>query len=142
MDTPLQNFELTVPGDPSSAAFFAAAAAMIPNSDITINNILANPTRIGFFSVLEKMGAGVELMNMRKEYAEWVGDVHIFSQPLNGIDITKDEYLPELVLSSTSLKKEKNNSKFIKNFTWHGSENWVSISEKFVSGEISDDLPF
>ena len=58
LDTPLKNFELIVPGDPSSAAFFAAAAAIIPNSDITINNILANPTRIGFFSVLEKMCAG------------------------------------------------------------------------------------
>ena len=51
LDTPLKKFELTVPGDPSSAAFFGAAAAMLPNSDITIKNILANPTRIGFFSV-------------------------------------------------------------------------------------------
>ena len=85
---PLRCFELTVPGDPSSAAFFAAAAAMVDNSDITIRNILANPTRIGFFTVLEKMGAGVEWQNMRQECGEWVGDVHIYSQPLNGIDIT------------------------------------------------------
>ena len=96
LDTPLHKFELTVPGDPSSAAFFGAAAAMIPNSDITIKNVLANPTRIGFFSVLEKMGAGFELMNMHKECGEWVGDVHIFSQPLNGIDITK-EMVPSII---------------------------------------------
>ena len=47
---------MTVPGDPSSAAFFAAAAAIIPNSSITITNVLANPTRVGFFDILEKNG--------------------------------------------------------------------------------------
>jgi hypothetical protein len=77
--------------------------------------------------------------NKSWEFLSWIFE---YDQNDFGIDITKDEYLPELVLSSTSLKKEKNNSKFIKNFTWHGSENWVSLSEKFVSGEISDDLPF
>ena len=80
---PLQKFELTVPGDPSSAAFFGAAAAMIPNSDLTIKNILANPTRIGFFSILEKMGVGIEFNNMRKECGEWVGDIHIYNQFLS-----------------------------------------------------------
>ena len=85
-----------VPGDPSSAAFFGAAAAMIPNSDLTIKNILANPTRIGFFSVLEKMGGGFELKNMHKECGEWVGDIHIYSQPLNGIDITR-EIVPSII---------------------------------------------
>ena len=87
---PLDEFEITIPGDPSSAAFFAAAAAMIPNSDLTITNVLANTTRIGFFSVLENMGADIEWNNMRKEGGEWVGDVHIFSQPLNGLHIMKD----------------------------------------------------
>ena len=42
------------------------------------------------------MGAGLELMNMRKECGEWVGDVHIFSRPLNGIDITK-EMVPSII---------------------------------------------
>ena len=87
---PLDVFEITVPGDPSSAAFFAAAAAMIPNSDLTIKNVLANTTRIGFFTILEKMGAGVEWKNMSKEGGELVGDVNIISQPLNGLDIMED----------------------------------------------------
>ena len=93
---PLQPFEITVPGDPSSAAFFAAAAALIPNSSITIKNVLANPTRIGFFHLLQKMGTGVEWQNMRQECGEWVGDVHIYSQPLNGIDITS-EMVPSII---------------------------------------------
>jgi len=96
LKTPLQTFELTVPGDPSSAAFFGALAAMIPNSDITINNILANPTRIGFFSVLKKMGAGIELKNMHQNCGEWIGDIHIFSQRLNGLDITQ-EIVPSII---------------------------------------------
>ena len=92
----LSPFEITVPGDPSSSAFFAAAAALIPNSSLTINNVLANPTRIGFFQLLQKMGTGVEWQNMRKECGEWVGDVHIYSQPLNGIDITS-EMVPSVI---------------------------------------------
>ena len=87
---PLDEFEITIPGDPSSAAFFAAAAAMIPNSDLTITNVLANTTRIGFFSVLKNMGTDIEWNNMRKEGGEWVGDVHIFCQQLNGLHIMKD----------------------------------------------------
>lgn len=93
---PLQSFDITVPGDPSTAAFFAAAAALIPNSSITIKNVLANPTRIGFFQVLKKMGGGVEWRNMRMECGESVGDVHVYWEPLNGIDITS-ELVPSVI---------------------------------------------
>jgi len=96
LQNPLNTFEMTIPGDPSSAAFFGAAAAMIPNSDITIKNILANKTRIGFFSVLEKMGAGIKLKNMHKECGELVGDIQIISRPINGIDIT-EEIVPSII---------------------------------------------
>ena len=93
---PLQPFEITVPGDPSSAAFFAAAAALIPNSSITIKNVLANPTRIGFFNILQKMGGGVEWQKMQQECGELVGDVHVYWKPLNGIDITA-EMVPSVI---------------------------------------------
>ena len=49
----LRNFEEHLFRVTSSASFFAAAAAMIPNSDLTIKNISANPTRIGFFNILK-----------------------------------------------------------------------------------------
>ena len=93
---PLDKFEITIPGDPSSAAFFASAAAMIPNSDLTINNVLANPTRIGFFRIIENMGADIEWNNIRKEGGELIGDVHIFSQPLNGLHIT-EKLIPSII---------------------------------------------
>jgi len=89
-------FELTVPGDPSSASFFAAAAAMIPNSDVTIKNISANPTRIGFFRVLEKMGGGVVWKNIHKKFGELVGDVQVYYQPLHGISISRNE-IPSVI---------------------------------------------
>jgi len=96
LEKPLQPFNMTVPGDPSSAAFFAAAAAIIPNSSITITNMLANPTRVGFFQILEKMGGGVEWKNIHKECGELVGDVHVYFAPLNGIDITV-EMVPSVI---------------------------------------------
>ena len=96
LTNPLRAFEMTVPGDPSSAAFFAAAAALIPNSSITFKNVLANPTRIGFFNVLEQMGGGVEWKNIRKECGESVGDVLVYWKPLNGIDITA-EMVPSVI---------------------------------------------
>ena len=92
----LKSFELTVPGDPSSASFFAAAAAMIPNSDLTIKNISANPTRTGFFRALEKMGGGVVWKNIHKECGELVGDVQVYYQPLHGISISSVE-VPSLI---------------------------------------------
>ncbi len=96
LEKPLQPFNMTVPGDPSSAAFFAAAAAIIPNSSITITNVLANPTRVGFFDILEKMGGRVEWQNIHKECGELVGDVHVYFAPLNGIDIT-EEMVPSVI---------------------------------------------
>lgn len=84
-------FEMTIPGDPSSASFFAAAAAMIPNSDVTIKNISANPTRIGFFRALEKMGGGVVWKNIHKKCGELIGDVQVYYKPLHGISISRDE---------------------------------------------------
>ena len=96
LNHPLEAFELTIPGDPSSAAFFAVLAAILPNSDITIKNIIANPTRTGIFRILEKMGAGVMWKNNRIEYGELVGDIHIYSKPLNGIDIT-EEIVPSVI---------------------------------------------
>ncbi len=92
----LNKFNMTIPGDPSSAAFFAAAAAMIPNSDLTIKNISANPMRIGFFNILEKMGGGVSWSNIHTECGELIGDVHIYYEPLHGVTITKNE-IPSLI---------------------------------------------
>jgi 3-phosphoshikimate 1-carboxyvinyltransferase len=48
-----------VPGDPSSAAFLLVAAALIPDSEVTVRNVLLNPTRVGFLEVMRRMGADI-----------------------------------------------------------------------------------
>ncbi|MEM8785672.1 MAG: 3-phosphoshikimate 1-carboxyvinyltransferase [Pseudomonadota bacterium] len=76
---------VTIPGDPSSAAFLAAAAALIDGSDILIENVLINPTRTGFFETLSEMGAPVTFENERVSAGEPVADVRVRSASLRAV---------------------------------------------------------
>lgn len=58
----LYGAEVTVPSDLSSAAFFIAAALLIPNSDLVVENVGLNPTRTGFLTALQKMGATYDMI--------------------------------------------------------------------------------
>jgi 3-phosphoshikimate 1-carboxyvinyltransferase len=94
--SPLTPFKLSVPGDPSTAAFFAAAAALVSHSDIQLNCILINPTRIGVFRALGSMGINVKYLEQWEEAGETIGNLNISYQPMKGITITKDE-VPGLI---------------------------------------------
>ena len=96
LKAPLSAFELSVPGDPSTAAFFAAAAALVPNSEIILNRVLRNPTRIGFYGTLQKMGAGMDCLKTWEEAGETIGNLKVIQQSLKGIFITKDD-VPGLI---------------------------------------------
>ena len=63
----LRGQEISVPGDPSSAAFLATAAAITEGSDVSLQGIGINPTRTGYFATLEEMGAALEYGNHRIE---------------------------------------------------------------------------
>ncbi|NVD43999.1 3-phosphoshikimate 1-carboxyvinyltransferase [Qipengyuania atrilutea] len=78
---------LTVPGDPSSAAFFAVAASIVPGSDLVIENVGLNPTRDGIYRVLEQMGANIERLETREVGGEPVADVRVRHASLTGIDV-------------------------------------------------------
>ncbi len=80
-------FEIVVPGDPSSAAFFAVAAAITPGSDVVIEGMSANPTRVGFVTVLKRMGCDIELTPTGEVCGEPVGDLRIRSSDLHGTTI-------------------------------------------------------
>lgn len=54
-------FSWEIPGDPSAAAFFAAAAHLVPRSEVAVRGVCVNPTRTGFFDVLRTMGSGGQL---------------------------------------------------------------------------------
>ena len=83
----LHGRDVAVPGDPSSAAFLAAAAALVPGSDITIEGVLVNPTRIGFYDMLREMGADVAFTGMREEGGEPVADIRVRYAPLTGVQV-------------------------------------------------------
>ncbi len=81
--------DLVVPGDPSSAAFLVAAALIVPGSDLTIEGVLNNPARIGFYQTVQEMGADLTLENPRVEAGEPVVDVRVRYQeaPLRGVEV-------------------------------------------------------
>jgi 3-phosphoshikimate 1-carboxyvinyltransferase len=78
---------IDVPGDPSSAAFFAVAASVVPGSDLVIENVGLNPTRAGLFNVLRQMGASIEEQDVREVGGEPVADLRVRHAPLTGIDV-------------------------------------------------------
>jgi 3-phosphoshikimate 1-carboxyvinyltransferase len=86
-DAELAGREVTVPGDPSSAAFVAAAALLVPGSDVTIEGVLTNPTRIGFYLTLREMGGNVHFLNERKENGEFVADIRVRCSRLKGVTV-------------------------------------------------------
>lgn len=109
----LNPIEIDVPADPSSAAFFVAAAVIVPNSEILLKDVLVNPTRDGFFRKLKDMGANIEYLNLREKAGEEVADIYVrYTPDLKGIKITKvdvpsmiDE-LPLIMLIATQVKGE------------------------------------
>ncbi len=77
-----------VPNDPSSAFFFAVAAA-ITGSEAIIKNVTLNPTRIEAYKVLENMGAKVEFIEKENKY-EPIGDIIVTGDTLKGIKVDKN----------------------------------------------------
>ena len=73
----LQAAELTVPGDLSSAAFWATAAAALPGSDITLDDVGLNPTRTGILTWLERAGAGIDLLQVTEDAGERRGSIRV-----------------------------------------------------------------
>ncbi|MEA3354433.1 MAG: 3-phosphoshikimate 1-carboxyvinyltransferase [Campylobacterota bacterium] len=83
---PLKPLNLTVPTDPSSAFFFAVAAAIVPNSKVTLKNLTLNPTRIEAYKVLKRMGAIVKFIETENIY-EPMGDIVVEHNELNGVTV-------------------------------------------------------
>ena len=83
----LRPCDIVVPGDPSSAAFFAVAASIVPGSDLVIENVGLNPTRNGIFLVLEQMGASIDHLDEREVGGEPVADLRVRHAPLRGIEV-------------------------------------------------------
>lgn len=77
--TPL---DYDVPGDVSSAAFFIAAASILPDSELLLRDVGLNPTRTAFLDVLRDLGASVRTQNAREQHGELVGDIVVSTAQL------------------------------------------------------------
>ena len=97
----LHGTHIEVPGDPSSAAFWLAAAAIVPGSQVSVQGVSLNPTRTGFLRLLRRMGAHVDEAVDSTVAQEPRGSMALRAQPLRGIDVGPAEAadaIDELVL--------------------------------------------
>lgn len=93
---------LAVPADISSAAFFLVGASIAPGSDLTLEHVGVNPTRVGVLNILWAMGADIEVLNPRNAGTEPVADLRVRSAPLRGIRIPGSRCLSPLTNSRPS----------------------------------------
>ncbi len=85
----LEPLDIEVPSDPSSAFFFALAAAISQNASVVIKNVLLNKTRIEAFEVLKRMGADISYI-LKEEKYEKIGDIVVKSSPLEGVEVSEN----------------------------------------------------
>jgi 3-phosphoshikimate 1-carboxyvinyltransferase len=92
----LSAFDLAVPGDPSAAAFFVVGACVTPGSDLVVEDVCLNPTRIAFVEVLRRMGASIDVEVKEERGGEPVGDLHVLASPLRATTMAGAE-IPSLI---------------------------------------------
>jgi len=78
---------MTVPGDLSSAAFHLVAALIVPGADVQVEGVGINPTRIGLLGILNRMGAGLEVVERGEQGGEPVGDLRARHGELAGTSV-------------------------------------------------------
>ncbi len=83
--------DIDIPADISSATFFMVGATIAEGSDITLEHVGINPTRIGVINILRLMGASIEVLNQRDVGGEPVADIRVKSARLKGIQIPEDQ---------------------------------------------------
>jgi 3-phosphoshikimate 1-carboxyvinyltransferase len=108
----LPAFEMSVPGDPSSAAFWVVLAAAHPDAELVVRNVCLNPSRAGFLAVLGRMGAAVEMFDTREVGGEAVADILVRSASLTATDVDAEEVpavvdeVPVLAVAAASAQGE------------------------------------
>ena len=104
----LKPLNITVPTDPSSAFFFALAAAITPNARVLLKNVTLNPTRIEAYKVLKRMGVTVNFIENENIY-EPIGDIEVCYNELNGVNVNENiswliDELPALSIAMSLAK--------------------------------------
>ncbi len=96
----LHGAPVAVPADPSSAAFPIVAALIVPESDVTFDDVMTNPLRTGLFTTLREMGASIEETHARGDTGEPMAQLRVRASKLRGVEVPAarapsmiDEYL-------------------------------------------------
>ena len=84
----LRGVEFSVPGDLSSAAFFLCAAALFPGSQLTVPNLLMNPTRARLLDILMQTGVRISVTQLEEIHGEMVGALQVEGALLKGMTLT------------------------------------------------------
>ncbi|MEM6384097.1 MAG: 3-phosphoshikimate 1-carboxyvinyltransferase [Pseudomonadota bacterium] len=87
---PLAAQEVTIPADPSSAAFPLVAALVVPDSEVTVQDVMLNPTRTGLLTTLQEMGANLTIENRRADGGEELADITARFSKLKGVTVPAD----------------------------------------------------
>ena len=92
----LNSFEIKVPGDISSAAFFITAALTADQGELLIKNVGLNKTRSGFIEVVQAMGGEISLLNQKDQGGEPTADILVKASKLKGCEVS-GEIIPRLI---------------------------------------------
>ena len=109
---PLRPLDLTVPGDPSSAAFVLVAALLAGAGDVRVTGVGVNPTRTGLLDILAAMGGEVVCEHERLEGGEPVADLRVQRAELRGTTVGGDlivraiDEFPALMVAATQAAGE------------------------------------
>ena len=83
----LEPAAVTVPADPSSAAFPLVAALIVPGSELILEAVMTNPLRTGLLTTLREMGASIEAIEARADGGEEIADLRVRAGGLKGVDV-------------------------------------------------------
>ncbi len=122
---------ISIPGDPSSAAFLVVAALLVPGSEITVEGLCLNPTRTGFIGVLRRMGADLETAETGEFCGEPTGTVTVRASRLSAVDIGADEIpatIDELPLLAVAAATAEGRTRI-----WGAGELRVKESDRIVA---------
>jgi 3-phosphoshikimate 1-carboxyvinyltransferase len=96
-----------VPGDISAAAFFIAAALIVPHSSIRILNVGLNPTRTELLNVLMALGASIEIINERVQAGERIGDLLVRTSDLSGDMTLEGDTVAKVMKNAEELRRKE-----------------------------------
>ena len=87
---PLRPCDVTVPADPSSAAFPIVAGLIVPGSELVVRDVMLNPSRIGLITTLVEMGGALTMENERDAGGETIADIRVVASRLKGVTVPAD----------------------------------------------------